>query len=291
MRVLIVGSAGQLGRELGRFAWPAGIELVSRSRAELDITDADAARRAIESVDVVINAAAYTAVDRAETEVERAFQVNRDGPALLARACAQRGQPLIHVSTDYVFDGSKAGAYVEDDPIAPLGAYGASKAAGEQAVREQLSQHWIVRTSWVMGAFGANFAKTMLRLAGEKDRLRVVADQFGRPTLARDLAATLARIVERHSRGEPAPYGTYHFASAGRASWWDVATTIVQLQAPSTGRTPPVDAITTADYPTPAKRPQNSELDTSKLERALGLQPPPWQAGMAQLVSELLDAG
>ena len=288
MRLLVLGSGGQLGSELARWPWGTGVELSLRSRAELDITDAAAIERAVGDCDLVVNAAAYTAVDRAETEPERAFQVNRHAPGLLARACARGGQPLVHVSTDYVFDGSKAGAYVEDDPQAPLGVYGASKAAGEAAIRDSWDKHFILRTSWVMGAFGNNFAKTMLRLAREKDSLRVVADQFGRPTLARELAGVIERIVARQHAGAPIVYGTYHFAAAGRASWCDVARSIVELQAPHSGRNPPVHAITTAEYPTPAKRPQNSELDTGKLERALELQPRPWQDGLADLVRELL---
>jgi dTDP-4-dehydrorhamnose reductase len=291
MQVLVLGSAGQLGRELGRWSWPREVALTLRSRAEVDITDPRAVEQAVGEADVVVNAAAYTAVDRAETEVERAFQVNRDASALLAQACARGGQALLQVSTDYVFDGSKAGAYVEDDPVAPLGVYGASKLAGEEAIRATWEQHWIVRTSWVMGAFGNNFAKTMLRLAREKDRLRVVADQHGRPTLARELASVIAQIVQRKLEGTPIAWGTYHFAAAGRASWCDVARHIVELQAAHTGRKPPVDAITTAEYPTPAKRPQNSELDTAKLERALGFRPAAWQDGMSELVNELLRAG
>jgi dTDP-4-dehydrorhamnose reductase len=288
MRVLIVGRGGQLASELLRAEWPSGLHVDALSEAELDITQAAAVEAALDQAELVINAAAYTAVDKAESERERAYAVNRDGPANLAHSCAQSGAPLLHVSTDYVFDGSKPSPYLEDDATEPLGVYGASKAAGELAVRSSCRKHIIVRTSWVVSAFGQNFVKTMLRLAAERDRLRVVADQFGRPTPAKALAAVLVRIAQRYAEGSPIPWGTYHFAGAGRTSWHGLAQAVIDLQAPVTGRNPPVDAITTADFPTPAKRPQNSELDTHKLEKALGLTIAPWQAGVADIVEELL---
>lgn len=288
MRVLIVGKGGQLASELLRAEWPSGLHVDALSEAELDITQAAAVEAALDRAELVINAAAYTAVDKAESERERAYAVNRDGPSNLAHSCAQSGAPLLHVSTDYVFDGSKPSPYLEDDATEPLGVYGASKAAGELAVRSSCRKHVIVRTSWVVSAFGQNFVKTMLRLAAERDRLRVVADQFGRPTPAKALAAVLVRIVQRYAEGSPIPWGTYHFAGAGRTSWHGLAQAVIDLQAAVTGRNPPVDAITTADFPTPAKRPQNSELDTHKLEKALGLTIAPWQAGVADIVEELL---
>jgi dTDP-4-dehydrorhamnose reductase len=288
MRVLIIGKGGQLGSELLRAEWPSGLEAHGLSEAELDITQAAAVETALEGAELVINAAAYTAVDKAESERDRAYAVNRDGPANLAYSCARSGAPLFHISTDYVFDGSKPSPYLEDDATEPLGVYGASKAAGEVAVRSSCREHMIVRTSWVVSAFGHNFVKTMLRLAAERDRLRVVADQFGRPTPAKALAAVLVRIAQRYAEGSPPPRGTYHFAAAGRTSWHGLAQAVVELQAPITGRNPPVDPITTADFPTPAKRPQNSELATDKLEKALGLTIAPWRAGVADIVEELL---
>jgi dTDP-4-dehydrorhamnose reductase len=288
MQVIIVGSGGQLGSELQRATWPAGLKVVALSEAELDITDEQATKRALGQADLVINAAAYTAVDKAESERALAFRVNRDGPANLAQACALNDAPLIHVSTDYVFDGSKLGAYVEDDAVAPLGVYGASKASGETAVRNEHRKHIIVRTSWVVSAFGQNFVKTMLRLAGERDTLRVVADQVGRPTPAKDLARILIHIARRYEEGSPIPWGTYHFAAAGCTSWHGLATEVVELKARHSGRRPKVEPITTADYPTPALRPKNSELDTRKLEATLGLEIAPWQTGVADIVDELL---
>jgi dTDP-4-dehydrorhamnose reductase len=290
IQVVIAGGGGQLGRELARARWPASFTLRALSRAELDIAEPSAVASAVASAELVINAAAYTAVDKAESETAAALRVNRDGPALLARACAERGAPLLHVSTDYVFDGTKSGAYTETDPISPLGVYGASKAEGEATVRERCAQHIILRTSWVVSAFGQNFVKTMLRLCRERDTLRVVADQIGRPTPAKDLARALVAIASRYAAGTPIGWGTYHFAGRGEASWHALATEVAQLQQPFTGRRPTVDPISTADYPTPARRPPNSVLDTSKLERALELEPARWQHGVEDIVRELLSA-
>jgi len=289
MRLLIFGGGGQLGRELSREAARAGLEATSLEHGQVSITDAPLVAETIAAsgADFVVNAAAYTAVDRAESESERAFAVNRDGPQHLAAACAQRGVPLLHVSTDYVFDGSKPNAYTEDDAIHPLGVYGSSKAAGEAEVRAALREHFILRTSWVFSAFGNNFVKTMLRLARERDELRVVADQRGRPTATRDLASAILEVV-RHYRSGGREFGTFHYASAGATTWHEFASAIVQLQSPLTGRAPRVVPITTADYPTPARRPANSVLDTSRFERVFAHQPRPWSVGLAEVVEELL---
>ncbi|HVY27449.1 MAG TPA: dTDP-4-dehydrorhamnose reductase [Polyangiaceae bacterium] len=291
MRLLIFGGGGQLGRELSREATRTGLVSTSFEHGQVSITDAALVSETIATsdTDFVVNAAAYTAVDRAESESDRAFEVNRDGPRHLARACAQRGIPLLHVSTDYVFDGSKASAYVEDDPIQPLGVYGASKAAGEAAVRDALREHFILRTSWVFSAFGNNFVKTMLRLARERDELRVVADQHGRPTATRDLALAILEVVRQYRSGGR-QFGTFHFANAGGTTWYEFANAIVQQQAPLTGRAPRVVPITTAEYPTPARRPANSELDTSRFERAFAHSPRHWRAGLAEVLDELLGA-
>jgi dTDP-4-dehydrorhamnose reductase len=292
MKVVVFGCSGQLGNELARAAWPENVEILGPPEAQADITDADAVKRVLgaESIAMVINAAAYTAVDKAESERDLAFRVNCHGAANLAAVCAAAKIPLLHVSTDYVFDGTKGTAYVEDDPVRPLGVYGESKAAGETAVRAAVREHLIVRTSWLVSSFGQNFVKTMLRLAKERDTLRVVADQFGRPTPARDLAAGLVAVVAKHLRGDGVSWGTYHFAGAGRASWHDLAVRIVELQARHTSRQPRVEAIATAEYPTPARRPVNSELDTSKFEHEFGYQPKPWQLGVEQIVAELFAA-
>ncbi|HVC55035.1 MAG TPA: dTDP-4-dehydrorhamnose reductase, partial [Stellaceae bacterium] len=197
MRLLVLGAGGQVGRELSRFAWPAGCEVLARDRSGLDITQREAVFAAVTGgrADIVINAAAYTAVDRAESEVEAAWAGNCTGPANLAAACRDAAIPLIHISTDYVFDGAKTGPYREDDSVNPLGVYGKSKEAGERAVREALPQHVILRTAWVYSVHGSNFVKTMLRLAADRPVLRVVADQHGSPTSAADIAAAIAAIV------------------------------------------------------------------------------------------------
>lgn len=289
MKALVLGSRGQLGRELMSAEWPSGVRVVGLGRAELDITDREALERSVAELApaIVVNAAAYTAVDRAESEPEAAELANHHAPATLARACARQGAALIHVSTDYVFDGERPDAYREADAISPLGVYGRSKAAGEAAIRQRLEAHLIVRTSWVFGEHGSNFVKTILRLAAERDQLRVVADQRGRPTPAADLARALVALVDR-CRGGDVPWGTYHFAGAGAATWHQVAELVVERQAPRTGRRPEVVPIATSDYPTPARRPKNSVLATEKLERTFGVQPEPWQQGARRVVDALL---
>jgi dTDP-4-dehydrorhamnose reductase len=275
--ILTFGGNGQLGQELVRASATQGAALVALPRAEADIADADAVRGAIarHHPAVVINAAAYTKVDAAESDPDAARAGNETGPAVLAAGCAAARVPLIHVSTDFVFDGAKQGAYLESDPVAPLGAYGRSKAAGERAVRAAAPQHLIIRTSWVYGEFGANFLKTMLRLAATRDELRVVADQRGCPTSTGDLARAILSVAPRLAAGEDV-WGTYHFAGHGATTWHGFASRIVAAQAPITGRTPRVTAITTAEYPTAARRPANSELDCGRFARVFGVRARPW---------------
>ncbi|MFG1374559.1 dTDP-4-dehydrorhamnose reductase [Xanthobacter oligotrophicus] len=286
-RILLFGAGGQLGREVTGLAAARGIDLVGLGHDALDIADPVAVARAIEAArpDALINAAAYTAVDKAETEPEMAARINAFAPGLIAERCARYRTPLIHVSTDYVFDGTKAGAYVEADPIAPLGVYGRTKAAGEAAVRAAGERHVIVRTSWVYGAHGHNFLKTMLRLAAERDLLKVVADQRGCPTATRDLAEAVLAAADAAARGN-ARWGTYHFAGTGATTWHGFARAIVAAAAVHTGRKPDVSPITTAEYPTPAKRPKNSELASDLFERTFGVRALPWE----QRVSEVVDA-
>jgi len=286
--ILLLGAGGQLGRETAALARERGLDLVALDRAGLDITDADAIEAVIgrEKPAVVINAAAYTAVDRAESEPELATAINATAPGDIAAACARHGAALIHVSTDYVFDGTKDGAYVESDPIDPLGVYGATKAAGEQAVRDGLERHLILRTAWVYGAYGANFLKTMLRLAGERDRLTIVADQRGSPTATRDIAEALLIAADGFIKGTATP-GTYHFAGTGVTTWHGFATEIVTRAARYTGRTPEVAAITTAEYPTPARRPANSELSSELFAARFGYRAAPWQQRVAEVVDTL----
>lgn len=249
------------------------------TRADADIADASAVARALKQHHpaLVVNAAAYTKVDLAETEIAAARLGNEIGPSVIASACAMAMTPMIHISTDYVFDGAKSAAYVESDPITPLGVYGGSKAAGEAAVRAALDRHIILRTSWVYGEFGNNFLKTMLRLAKDRDELRIVADQRGCPTSTRDIAAAILQIAPGLSDGAGV-WGTYHFAGKGETTWHGFASRIVSAQAAVTGRKPKVTAITTADYPTPARRPANSAFDCSLFENVFGFGARPWTA-------------
>ncbi|RYZ08860.1 MAG: dTDP-4-dehydrorhamnose reductase [Myxococcales bacterium] len=287
MRCAIIGVSGQLATELRRRPLPADITLSPPER--VDVTDGPATSSFLNgcSPDIVINASAYTAVDRAEGERDRAFAVNEAGPALLADWCKQRGRALIHVSTDYVFDGQKSSPYVETDQPAPLGVYGQSKLAGEAAIAERLQEHVVLRTSWVFSAHGHNFLKTMLKLAAEREHLRVVADQIGRPTAAADLADAVLCVAGAAARGRAA-WGTFHFAGGGATSWHGFASEIVAEQATITGKRPAVQAISTAEFPTPTRRPANSVLDTSRFEAAYELSPRSWKLGMQEAVAELL---
>ena len=275
--ILLFGGDGQLGREMRRASAARGVALTALPRAQADITDAGAVREAIERHDssIVINAAGYTKVDQAETEPEAAHRANAIGPGVLAAACAQAGVPLIHMSTDYVFDGTKPSPSVEEDPVAPINRYGQSKADGEQAVRDAAPMHVIVRTSWVYGEFGTNFLKTMIKLAATRDELRVVADQHGCPTSTPDLADALLAVAPQLIDGKSA-WGTYHFAGSGVTTWHGFASRIVAAQAPLTGRAPRVTAITTAEFPRAARPPANSALDCSLIARVFGVHGRPW---------------
>ncbi|MCR9257003.1 MAG: dTDP-4-dehydrorhamnose reductase [Alphaproteobacteria bacterium] len=290
MKVLVTGAAGQVGTELLALDGQRGLSFVGRTRADLDITDAEAVRAAVADVDAVVNCAAYTAVDQAEEDRDRAFAVNATAPGLLAAATAARGIPLIHISTDYVFDGTKSGAYGEDDPVAPLGVYGASKEAGEQAVRTANPKHLILRTAWVYAAHGKNFVRTMLRVGATRDALKVVKDQHGTPTAAKDIAAAIADILAKIGDRQ-SDWGTYHLTARGNATWYDFARAIFDRAAPATGRKPEIAAIPSSEYPTPAKRPENSVLDCAKIDRIWAPPRRPWQDGMADVVDALVAAG
>ncbi|MBB4104676.1 dTDP-4-dehydrorhamnose reductase [Allorhizobium borbori] len=289
MRILVTGVTGQVGSELCRLSWPEGVQLVAASRRELDLSKPALIEAYIAEggFDAVINPAAYTAVDKAETDSATAWSVNALAPTAMAAATQKLGIPLLCVSTDYVFDGTKADAYCEDDPIGPVGVYGASKAAGEIAVRSLNPRHVILRTSWVFSAHGANFVKTMLRLGADRSLLRVVDDQNGRPTAARDIATTLARMVLSLVSDQQAPTGTYHFANDGPVTWCGFAREIFRQHQTSGNAVPDVEAITTADYPTPAKRPANSVLATTKLERDYAIKPRPWREALSDTLREL----
>jgi len=287
--ILVTGGTGQIGNALGRLAWPAGIDLHLPSRGELNLAE----RASVEAVfsalryAAVINCAAYTAVDKAEDDVVEAFAANSMGPAVLAAATAAAGIPLLHVSTDYVFDGTAKGFYREDAPVAPLGVYGASKLAGELAVASGNPRHVILRTAWVLSDHGGNFAKTMLRVGASNPTLRVVDDQHGCPTAAADIAAALQTIAMRLIAEPAAPTGVFHFVNSGESTWCGLARAIFAEAASHGGPSPVVQAIATADYPTRARRPANSRLHTAKLTAAFGIVPRPWQEAVAEIVAVL----
>jgi dTDP-4-dehydrorhamnose reductase len=289
--ILVFGASGQLGREMLKLAEVRGIEAVGLSRVEADITDAATITRAVAAVRprLILNAAAYTAVDKAETDLAAAEAINSEGAGIVARAAAAAGVPVIHISTDYVFDGTKTKPYVETDPIAPVGCYGKTKAEGEAKVRAMAQRHVILRTAWVFGRFGNNFLKTMLRLARTCDRLRVVADQHGCPTSTVDIAEAVLTIDRTIAASGGSIWGTYHFAGCGATSWHGFAERIVAAQADATGCNPPVEAITTADYPTRARRPANSVLDSSLFATTFGYRAQAWQTRTVETVASLLE--
>jgi dTDP-4-dehydrorhamnose reductase len=279
MRLLVFGKTGQVARELQRIAPDA--RYLGREEADLMDPAACAAVVAASDADAVINAAAWTAVDKAEAEEAAATVVNGDAPAAMAQAAAAKGIPFLHVSTDYVFDGAGDQPFVPDDPTWPLGAYGRSKLAGEAGVRAAGGQHLILRTSWVVSAHGANFVKTMLRLGAERESLRVVADQIGGPTPAADIAGALVTAAKALRDG--APGGTHHFSGSPDTSWADFARAIMA----EAGLSCRIEDITTAEYPTPARRPLNSRLDCRAFTTAFGIPRPDWRAGLAMIVKEL----
>ena len=283
MTLLVFGRTGQVATEIGRQA--AGAVLLGREAA--DLADPVACARVVAETegDAVINAAAWTAVDTAETERAAAFAVNAEAPAAIARACAARGLPLVHISTDYVFDGSGERLWAPGDPTGPLGTYGASKLAGEEGVRGAAGPHAILRTSWVFSAHGGNFVKTMLRLGAERDRLRIVADQVGGPTPADAIAAACLTIARALAEA-PEKTGTYHFSGAPDVSWADFARAIFRRADLSVA----VEDIPTEAYPTPAPRPRNSRLDCSTTETAFGIVRPDWRTGLDRVLSGLGSA-
>lgn len=289
-RILVTGAGGQLGTELQRVVWPEDWEVTAFDKAGLDLRDpkAIAARIGEGPWSAVINAAAYTAVDKAEADVVDAWSVNALGPAALAQACAAKGIALIQVSTDYVFDGSRKGRWEEGDPTLPLNVYGASKLGGELAVRTGGSRYAIVRTSWVVSAHGANFVKTMLRLGAAGNAVSVVADQTGAPTSAADLASALATIAVRLAEDRSAPSGTFHFSNAGEATWHSFAEAIFAAAAARGRPSPVVRPIATADYPRPATRPVNSLLSHRVIGEAFGIVPRDWREALEPIFDELI---
>ena len=289
LRVLQFGTTGQVARELLKQAKDHDVEIVALSRAEADLEDPEAAAKAVSdhAADLVVVAAAYTAVDLAESEPGKAHEVNAESPAAIARACAAQGSAMVWFSTDYVFDGEKGAPYVEDDATGPPNIYGASKLSGERMVLSACPRALVIRTSWVVSSHGKNFVKTMLRLAGEGGQIRVVDDQFGRPTSAADLAgfvlAQAARLAKAPA-GDPA-FSIHHFANAGEVSWKGFAEGVFDLALGADA--PQVAAIATAERPSPARRPMRGTLDTHKLERVFGVTPRPWREALADIVREL----
>lgn len=296
MTVLLLGANGQLGQELRRALAPLGA-IVSTTRTgtladgnlseTADFNQPDSLTALLYRIlpDIVVNAAAYTAVDRAEEDRDAAWRANAEAPGVLARWCAAAAVPLVHYSTDYVFDGQGTRPYREDDATAPLGVYGASKLAGEEAIRAAGGRHLIFRTAWVYASHSANFLRTMLRVGAERDLLRVVADQVGTPTPAALIADVTAQALQ-HAGGLS---GTWHLTANGETSWHGFAEAIFAeaVAAGALARAPTVEAITTADYPTPAKRPAYSHLDVSKLEQDFRLVLPTWEQGLKRVVAEI----
>ena len=296
MTILLFGGNGQLGRELLRALAPLGTlvattrsgQLADGSACEVaDFDQPDSLPALLDRVrpDIVVNAAAYTAVDRAEQEAEAAFRANAQAPGVIARWCAAAGVPLVHYSTDYVFDGSGTRAYREDDATAPLGVYGSSKRDGEDAVRAADGRHLIFRTAWVYASHSGNFLRTMLRVGAEREQLRVVADQIGTPTPAALIADVTAQALQHPGKLS----GTWHLTASGQTSWHGFAEAIFAeaLAAGVLAKVPAVEAIASSEYPTPAKRPAWSVLDNRKLQQDFGIELPDWQQGLQQVIAEL----
>jgi dTDP-4-dehydrorhamnose reductase len=294
MRLLLLGGTGQIGTELRSLKLPKEAEVVAPTRSAVDLEDPAAIGNMIaaEQWGAVINAAGYTNVDRAESEEKAAFAVNAEAAAELAAGSWRYQIPLIHISTDYVFNGRKGAPYVEDDIPAPLNTYGRSKLAGEEAVRAANPRHVILRTAWVYSPYGNNFVRTILRLAQERERLTVVADQRGCPTAARDIAkASLDIALRLAAEPQRASYGTYHFAGAGEATWFEFATAVVELAADRLGRSPQVVPIRTIDYPTAAFRPADTRLNCAAIVRDFGVTLRPWRSALAETLDRLLIGG
>ncbi|WP_059021775.1 dTDP-4-dehydrorhamnose reductase [Vibrio coralliirubri] len=285
MRVLITGCHGQVGSCLTKqLANHDNIVVLALDREHLDITRQEAVNVAITEFQptIIINAAAHTAVDKAEEEVELSYAINRDGPKYLAEAAQSVGAAILHISTDYVFEGNKAGEYVEMDATNPQGVYGKSKLAGETAVAQACDKHIILRTAWVFGENGNNFVKTMLRLGKNRDALNIVGDQFGGPTYAGDIAGALIQIATCISQGDTVGYGVYHYSGLPHVSWFDFADTIfdIAVEQEVLANKPNLTSITTEQYPTPARRPVNSRLSNEKIIQGFSVKASNWKAAL-----------
>lgn len=294
MRLLVTGKSGQVVSALIERGAVLGVDVIAVGRPEFDLADAEAGIAALAEAqpDVIVSAAAYTAVDKAESDQEAAQAINGTGPGVIAALAARLGVPVVHISTDYVFDGSNPAPYVENDPTNPLGVYGKTKLAGEEAVAAATPNHAILRTAWVYSPFGNNFLKTMLRVGAERPELRVVVDQVGNPTSALDIAdAVIAVARNLHERpGDASLRGIFHVTGSGDASWADFAIEIFAVSSELGGPVARVARITTADYPTPARRPASSRLSTARLHQVHGVVMPAWQTSTRTTVARLLAA-
>lgn len=292
MRIVVTGRHGQLARSLIEGAAGVGCELITLARPEFDLARIDHIAAAIDRLapDLVVNAAAYTAVDQAESNADAALLINGAAAGALAAGCARRDIPIIQVSTDFVFDGTKPEAYVETDAMRPLNVYGASKMLGEQLVAAANPRHLIVRTSWVVSPFGHNFVNTMLRLAVERERLSIVDDQQGAPTYAPHLASAILALAQAMAAAPPTDprWGTYHLTNAGETTWYGLAHATFTRAASAGVRIPKIEPIAASDYPLPARRPANSRLDCRKLQGTFAIALPPWQIGVDACVDRLL---
>lgn len=300
MKILIIGKNGQVGHALQDALAPLG-EVVAVDRTRCDLADSKSVCHLVEQEQpaIIVNAAAYTAVDKAESDEGLAMAINGDSPTMLAKAANSVGALLVHYSTDYVFDGTKEGAYVETDAVAPQSSYGRSKLAGEQGVAHHAPKHLILRTSWVHSAHGGNFAKTILRVAQQREALNVVVDQVGAPTSAALIARVTAQLIAHYlatqqqatSGDDPFPYGCYHLTASGYTSWYDYAKLVVglasQMGIPLKATGESIRPIPATDYPLPAVRPANSRLDTSKLQQTFGLSLPSWEDEVHQTIASL----
>ena len=294
-KILLTGVTGQVGQELQQ-TLPILGETITFNRQQLDLTQPEQIKNAIATVkpDIIVNAAAYTAVDKAESEIELAMAINATAPKIMAQEAQERGATLVHISTDYVFDGRHYRPYTENDPTNPLGIYGKSKLLGELAVKDNCNRHIILRTAWVYGSRGhGNFVKTMLRLGGQREELKVVADQIGNPTWSYDIADAITQLLSKtehnSAQGGAKPaieMGTYHFTNSGVASWYDLAVAIFAevRQIGFELAVKRVLPITTAEYPTPAERPPYSVLSKEKIKQVLGTYPPHWRASLRQML-------
>lgn len=292
-RILLFGGQGQLGQEFGARSAEWNVALRAPSRADCDIADRLAVARAFDEArpDVAVNAAAYTNVDRAESDVDGAHRTNLTGAAVVAEACERHAVPLIHVSTDFVFDGRKAAPYLENDPVSPINVYGDSKAQGDDAVRRLASRHIIIRTAWLFSRYRTNFLIRMLQLARERELLRVVDDEIGSPTAAYDLGRAIVAAARRATT-DGAPWGTYHFAGPDPASRYDFASLVIDLQAERTGHRPAVQRIKGVEYVSPARRPADSRLCSDLFKATFGVEATSWRAHCERIVAALAsDAG